>query len=149
MMRRQTDKIDPIRSRFGKIEKEEVSLPEKLADVELYAREHRTFSFRELLAKQPSRVRLVVTFLAVLELMKTGKITIRQEQPFERYLYYIHDLRGPGGPWQTGKRKRGSVNGDQQIRRDHRGHTLHHGRFCGAFPGSPPLQGMTRRRPAG
>ena len=83
MMRRQTDKIDPIRSRFGKIEKEEVSLPEKLADVELYAREHRTFSFRELLAKQPSRVRLVVTFLAVLELMKTGKITIRQEQPFD------------------------------------------------------------------
>ena len=87
MMRRQTDKIDPIRSRFGKIEKEEVSLPEKLADVELYAREHRTFSFRELLAKQPSRVRLVVTFLAVLELMKTGKITIRQEQPFD-------DIRG-------------------------------------------------------
>lgn len=83
LMRRQTEKIDPIRSRFGKIEKEEVSLPEKLDYVEEYARRHRTFSFRELLSRQRSKVQLVVTFLAVLELMKTGEIKIRQEQPFD------------------------------------------------------------------
>lgn len=86
IMRRQTDKIDPIRSRFGKIEKEEVSLPEKLDYVEEYAAGHAVFSFRELLNKQHSKVQLVVTFLAVLELMKTGKIRISQEQPFEDIL---------------------------------------------------------------
>lgn len=83
VMRRQDDKIDPIRSRFGKIEKEEVSLPEKLDYVEEYAMAHRTFSFRQLLTRQSSKVQLVVTFLAVLELMKTGKIKIQQEQPFD------------------------------------------------------------------
>lgn len=83
IMRRQNDKIDPIRSRFGKIEKEEVSLPEKLDYVEAYARIHRVFSFRDLLARQHSRVQLVVTFLAILEMMKTGTITISQEQPFD------------------------------------------------------------------
>lgn len=83
VMKRQDEKIDPIRSRFGKIEKEEVSLPDKLDYVEDYARKHRTFSFRNLLKKQSSKVQLVVTFLAILELMKTGKIVIRQEQPFD------------------------------------------------------------------
>lgn len=86
MMRRQTEKIDPIRSRFGKIEKEEVSLPEKLGYVEEYAGAHLSFSFRQLLSKQGSKVQLVVTFLAVLELMKTGKIKVMQEQPFDDIL---------------------------------------------------------------
>lgn len=83
VMRRQDEKIDPIRSSFGKIEKEEVSLPEKLDYVEEYAVKHATFSFRQLLMKQRSKVQLVVTFLAVLELMKTGKIKIEQKQPFD------------------------------------------------------------------
>ncbi len=83
VMRRQDEKIDPIRSGFGKIEKEEVSLPEKLDYVEEYAVNHSVFSFRQLLKKQGSKVQLVVTFLAVLELMKTGKIKIQQKQPFD------------------------------------------------------------------
>lgn len=86
VMKRQDEKIDPIRSRFGKIEKEEVSLPEKLDYVEAYAMEHTVFSFRSLLKKQSSKVQIVVTFLAILELMKTGKIKIHQEQPFEDIL---------------------------------------------------------------
>ena len=40
IMKRQNDKVDPIRSKFGKIEKEEVSLEEKLDFVENYAIEH-------------------------------------------------------------------------------------------------------------
>ena len=48
ILRRQEDKIDPIRSRFGKIEKEEVSLPDKMTYVERYAVTHRKFSFRSL-----------------------------------------------------------------------------------------------------
>ncbi len=80
VMRRQEDKIDPVRSKFGKIEKEDVPLPDKLFYVEEYAREHRTFSFRALLEKQKSKMHIVVTFLAVLELMKTGIIRVKQEE---------------------------------------------------------------------
>lgn len=83
VMRRQVDKIDPVRSTFGKIEKEEVTLPEKLDYVTEYAKEHQSFSFRALLEKQCSKVQLIVTFLAVLELMKVGTILIEQEQQFE------------------------------------------------------------------
>ena len=83
VMKKQGDKIDPLRSKFGKIEKEEVTLPEKLDFVEGYARQHKKFSFRSLLKTQSSKTQIVVTFLAILEMMKTGKIRIEQEQPFE------------------------------------------------------------------
>ena len=83
VMKRQVDKIDPVRSKFGKLEKEEVTLPDKLEYVTEYAKEHRRFSFRELLTKQSSRTQIVVTFLAVLQLMKEGTMFIEQEQPFD------------------------------------------------------------------
>lgn len=40
VMRKREDKIDPIRSRFGKIEKEEVSLEERMGYLEQYAMTH-------------------------------------------------------------------------------------------------------------
>ena len=83
VMKRQVNKIDPVRSRFGKIQKEEVTLPDKLEYVTDYAREHKKFSFRELLNKQSSKIQLVVTFLAILQLMKDGTILIEQDQPFD------------------------------------------------------------------
>ena len=82
VMKRQNDKVDPIRSKFGKIEKEEVSLEDKLDFVENYAKEHGTFSFRKMLEGQKTKMQIVVTFLAILELMKMGKIVIRQESTF-------------------------------------------------------------------
>ena len=82
VMKRQNEKIDPVRSKFGKIEKEEVSLEDKLDFVESYAKEHGTFSFKKLLEGQKSKMQIVVTFLAILELMKMGKIVIKQEDTF-------------------------------------------------------------------
>lgn len=82
VMKRQIDKIDPVRSKFGRLEKEEVTLPDKLEYVSEYAKGHKRFSFRELLTRQSSRTQVVVTFLAVLQLMKEGTIFIEQEQAF-------------------------------------------------------------------
>ena len=83
IIRRQEDKIDPIRSRFGKIEKEEVSLSDKMLQMKAYAKDHRRFSFQNLLEKQCSRVQVIVTFLSVLELMKMGHIHVDQESLFD------------------------------------------------------------------
>lgn len=83
VMRRQEDKLDPIRSKFGKIEKEEVSLPDKLEFVVNYAKKHKKFSFKNLLQRQCSKTQIVVTFLAILELMKSGVIQIQQEHIFD------------------------------------------------------------------
>ena len=79
VMRRQADKVDPVRSTFGKIEKDEVNLEEKSAYVEDFLHTRRRFSFRELLEKQNSRMEIIVTFLVVLELMKVGRIAVEQE----------------------------------------------------------------------
>ena len=83
IMKKQTDKLDPIRSKFGKIEKEEVSQEEKMEELKQYALTHKHFSFRGILEKQASKVEIIVTFLAILELMKTGIILIYQENTFD------------------------------------------------------------------
>lgn len=83
VMRKREDKIDPIRSRFGRIEKEEVSLEERMSYLEQYALTHRRFSFRGLLEAQSSKMEIIVTFLSILELMKVGKIHIFQERIFD------------------------------------------------------------------
>ncbi len=86
IVKKQEDKIDPIRSHYGTIEKDEIDMETKTLYVEAYAREHRTFSFRRLLEKQSSRMEVIVTFLIILELMKTGKILISQENLFDDIL---------------------------------------------------------------
>lgn len=83
IMKKQVDKIDPVRSKFGKIEKEEVSLSDKIAYLEEYCLTHSRFSFRSLLEAQASKMEVIVTFLAILELMKVGKIFISQEYTFD------------------------------------------------------------------
>ena len=82
VLKRRENKLDPIRSGFGKIEKEEVSLEDKMSQMERFIRTHRTFSFRNLLEAQCSKVQLIVTFLAVLEFMKTGLLQVSQEETF-------------------------------------------------------------------
>src|SRR5699024_8495622 len=82
VIRRQTEKIDPVRSKFGKIEKEEVTLPEKMDYISAYTKLHRRFSFRDLLMRQSSKVQVIVTFLAVLEMMKSGRVRAEQEETF-------------------------------------------------------------------
>ncbi len=83
VLRRQENKIDKVRSQFGKIEKEEVSLSDKMTFLEGYAKSHRHFSFRGLLEGQSSKMEVIVSFLAILELMKMGKIAITQENLFD------------------------------------------------------------------
>ena len=86
VLRRQTDKIDPVRSRFGTIEREEVSLPDKLESVAVYAKKHRKFAFRDLLMRQSSKTQVVVTFLAMLELISYGYITVLQQSPADEIM---------------------------------------------------------------
>ena len=45
-------------------------------------RSHQTFSFRKLLEKQNSKMEVIVTFLVILEMIKTGRISVEQEDTF-------------------------------------------------------------------
>ena len=83
IMKRQYNKIDTVRSSFGKIEKEEVTVEDKMDYLHKYIQEHKYFRFRDLLLKQRSKVQVVVTFLAILEMMKMGTILVEQENRFD------------------------------------------------------------------
>lgn len=94
VMKRQQDKLDPIRSSFGTIKREPVSLETRIMDVMQFARKHRTFSFRQMLERQGDKLEIVVTFLAVLELMKIGKIHLTQEHTFDDMLIETLEAEG-------------------------------------------------------
>ena len=83
IVRKQKDKIDPVRSKFGNIEKDEINLEEKQLHIEMYVLTHKKFSFRALLEAQPTKMEIVVTFLVILEMMKVGKIQISQNELFD------------------------------------------------------------------
>ena len=80
VLRRQSEKIDPVRSQFGTIKKEEVRLADKLVWVADTAKKRKRMSFRNLIAGQRSRMQMIVTFLAMLELMKYGIVEVSQEE---------------------------------------------------------------------
>ena len=79
IVKKQVDKIDPIHSKFGRIEKEEINLSSKFSQIQEYGLLHKTFSFRSLLEAQHTRMEIIVTFLGILELIKIGRIRIDQE----------------------------------------------------------------------
>ncbi len=92
IMKRQEDKIDPVRSTFGNIEKDEIDMDLKTTFVEAYVRSHKTFSFRRLLEKQNSKMEVIVTFLVILEMIKTGRIGIEQEDTFSDIIITTKDV---------------------------------------------------------
>ncbi|MCR4787989.1 condensin subunit ScpA [Lachnospiraceae bacterium XBB2008] len=91
ILKRQEDKIDPVRSSFGNIEKEEIDISLKATYIEAYTREHKRFSFRSLLEKQGSKAELIVTFLVVLEMIRIGKVTIEQKENFSDIIITNND----------------------------------------------------------
>lgn len=82
-VKRKEDKVDPIRSQFGKIEKDEVNLEEKTEYIRNLIVISKKLSFKELLDAQTTKMEVIVTFLVILELMKTGVITIQQDEIFD------------------------------------------------------------------
>lgn len=82
VMKRKEDRIDPIRSSFGRIEKDEIDVDAKTGYIEEYINNHKKFSFLDLLEKQNSKLEMIVTFLVILEMMKLQKIKISQDKIF-------------------------------------------------------------------
>ncbi len=82
VMRRKKDREDPVRSRFGKIEKEKYKVEDRMRDIRRQIQGLRRINFRTLLDIQPTKEMVIVTFLAVLELMKVGQVTVSQESNF-------------------------------------------------------------------
>jgi segregation and condensation protein A len=83
MLIRQENKIDPVRSKFGKIEKDKVNMDEKFEYVKRILCQNKCISFCKLLENENSKMDIIVTFLVILELMKMGHLKVRQDKIFD------------------------------------------------------------------
>ncbi|MBP5154347.1 MAG: segregation/condensation protein A [Lachnospiraceae bacterium] len=94
MLRRQEDRIDTRHSHFGEIEREAVQMGDRLD----YVRERVTrpgrHSFRSLLQDAGSRMEVIVTFLAVLELVHAGDIRLTEDSTRDDFV--LEDNTGRG-----------------------------------------------------
>lgn len=81
LMRRQEEMRDPVRSNFGKIRKEPLKVGDRITYLIDRLKQEEHFWFSQTL-EAGSRFEVVVTFLAMLELMKAGQIVITQEEGF-------------------------------------------------------------------
>lgn len=82
IIRRQNNRIDPIRSTFGTLQKEEVDMDQMREKVAEYIEQHEVCNFRELLLGRATKMQVIIAFLIILEMMKEGVITIVQEESF-------------------------------------------------------------------
>lgn len=82
ILRRQEDRTDPVRSKFGSVRKEEVDLTGTMHFVERYIKEKKHCTFREILQMRRGKLYTIVTFLTLLELMKEGKVEVEQADTF-------------------------------------------------------------------
>lgn len=81
LMKRQEEVKDPVRSGFGKIQKEPLKVGDRMVYLTERLKREKQFYFSETL-QEGGRFEVVVTFLALLELMKAGRIRILQEERF-------------------------------------------------------------------
>ncbi len=92
LLRREADRVDPVRSRFGTITRDEIRLEDRMVEIRSEIRGLKSIRFRTLLTRKKGKMNLIVSFLAILELMKTGVIAIRQEERFGEIM--IDSLEG-------------------------------------------------------
>lgn len=86
LLKKQEDKVDPIRSKFGEIKREKISVEDKLNYIINYAANHKRFLFTDLLSNDISKPELIVTFLGILELTKSGQVLIKQSELFDDFI---------------------------------------------------------------
>lgn len=86
LLRREIDRVDPVRSKFGTITRDEIRLEDKMVEIRNEIKGLRSINFRTLLGKKRGKMNIIVSFLAILELMKTGALIIRQEEMFGEIL---------------------------------------------------------------
>ena len=88
VIKRSREKLNEEAIKFGQIKREPVTLPDRLDYIKKFARKNKKFSFRKLIEKQVTKENIIVTFLAVLELMRTGRLVAVQASNGDDIMMY-------------------------------------------------------------
>ncbi len=68
---------------FSKLNRDQYTIEAKLNYLNLSFEEKSVYKFRELIHRKMPKIEVIITFLALLELLKTGQYKIKQEQNFD------------------------------------------------------------------
>ena len=82
VMARKENRADPVRSGFDRVEKDRFTVEEKMEYIRDLLILRPQTAFREVFRKHAGKMERVITFLALLELIKQKEVTITQEETF-------------------------------------------------------------------
>lgn len=94
VVERNESRIDKIRSGFKKVHRDLFTIEQKIEEIESILRQLQSVSFISLFDKEAVRIEIVVTFLALLELIKMKKVKVSQDGIFDEI--WITYLEGDG-----------------------------------------------------
>jgi segregation and condensation protein A len=80
---RRESRIDPIRADYGDMPRERFTVAEKIALLQSYVKENGRFTLSRVLENCVSRGEMIVTFLALLEMIRQGLIKVKQDRLFK------------------------------------------------------------------
>jgi len=83
IMSRRAAKRDPIRAGFGEMQRERFTVPEKIAYIRGRISEGGRVRLSALFEYCRTRIEMVVTFLALLEMVRRGMVKARQDAAFD------------------------------------------------------------------
>lgn len=91
LLKRNESKRDTVRSGFKSVQRDIFKLEDKMTYIKDLLILSPIISFKELFYDNSSRMEIVVTFLAILELIRHKKVKIKQECPFEDIMITLYD----------------------------------------------------------
>ncbi|MDR0273621.1 MAG: segregation/condensation protein A [Clostridiales bacterium] len=83
VMQLRTSKIDTVRSGYGEMPKERFSVTEKISLIKNFLLNRKSLSLHELFFRCATRHEMIVTFLALLEMVRRGMVLIYQKKSFD------------------------------------------------------------------
>lgn len=92
VVKRSSELVNVEAMRYGRIQREQINIPDKITQLREFIGNHKKFSFREFIEQQQTRMNIIVSFLAVLELMKTGEIWAEQDGNENDIILYTEHL---------------------------------------------------------
>lgn len=96
ILKRSATKIDRVRSGFKSVEKDLFTIDDKISYIRDLIFLTPKFEFKSIFKRDTSKIEVVVTFLALLELIKTKEVAVEQEASFGEIIVRKYEGRGVG-----------------------------------------------------
>jgi len=90
VLNRKELKVDKIRSSFGSIKRDSFTIEEKIQAIQNMLHKKRKFEFKEIFQDDTEKMEVVVTFLALLELIKQKEVKVNQDKTFDKIFISVY-----------------------------------------------------------